>query len=69
MRTQSMRPAVVCLIACLNDFSVLAAVVIAVIGVAVVVLISFEITLISAFAIVAFVVVPTAILLIVSPLG
>ena len=60
-----MRPAVVCLIVCLNDVSILAPVVIAIIGVAVIVLIAVAVTLISAVAIVAGVVIPTPILLIV----
>ena len=63
-----MRPAVVCLIVCLNDVSILAAVVIALICVAVVVLISVSVTLIYAVAIVAVVVIPTPIMFIVSTL-
>ena len=65
---QSMRPAVVCLIVRLNDVSILAAVVIDIIGVAVVVLISVAVTLISAVAIVAAVVISTPIVLIVPTL-
>ena len=57
--TQSMSPALVCPIVCLNDVSILAVVVIAIIVVAVVVLVAVAVTLISVVAIVAFVLIPT----------
>ena len=63
-----MRPAVVCLIVCLNDVYILAAVVIAIIGFAVIVLVAVAVALISAVAIVAGVVIPTPIMLIVPTL-